>query len=71
MWEVTVRYEVRVDGASIGVFAAAEAALERVRQALAENPDHEPEIIDMTTGKAYQPAATTAERDQLSEIAGF
>ena len=65
-----MRYEVRVDGASIGVFATAEDALERVRQALADNSGHEPEIIDMTTGKAYQPAAVSGARDGLSETAG-
>lgn len=66
-----MRYEVRVDGASIGVFAEAEDALERVRQALEENPDHEPEIIDMETGRAYEPGATVGEREALSPKIGF
>jgi hypothetical protein len=51
-----MRYEVRVAGASIGAFAEPEDALECVRRALAENPDQEPEIIDMQTGHAYDPA---------------
>ena len=62
-----MRYEVRVDGASVGVFATAEDALERVRQALAADPDHEPEIIDMETGRAFAPAATEDERDRLAD----
>ncbi len=66
-----MRYEVRVDGASIGVFATAEEALERVRQALLDDADHEPEIIDMETGHAYEPNATTEERNELATKIGF
>lgn len=66
-----MRYEVRVDGASIGVFETAEDALACVRQALARDPDHEPEIIDMTTGRAYEPAATAPERDDLANKVGY
>jgi hypothetical protein len=65
-----MRYEVRLDGTSIGVFATADEALERVRQALEENPDHEPEIIDMTTGKAYEPTASLDEADELDRKVG-
>lgn len=61
-----MRYEVRVDGASIGVFETSEEALDRVRRALEENPGHEPEIIDQETGKAYEPAATQDDRDELA-----
>jgi hypothetical protein len=66
-----MRYEVRVAGASIGVFAEAEEALECVRRALDRNPDEVPEIIDMTTGHAYEPAATEADRDELATKVGF
>lgn len=66
-----MRYEVLLDGASIGVFATAEEALARVRAALAENPDHEPEIIDMTTGKAFEPGSSVDERDDLANKVGF
>jgi hypothetical protein len=51
-----MRYEVRLAGASIGVFAEAEEALACVRQALADHPGEEPEIIDMETGLAFDPA---------------
>ena len=61
-----MRYEVRVDGASIGVFETAEEALDRVRRALEENPGHEPEIIDQQTGRAYEPASTVDDRDELA-----
>lgn len=50
-----MRYEVRVDGASIGVFAEAEQALQCVSDWLAANPGHEPEIIDMETGTSFEP----------------
>jgi hypothetical protein len=66
-----MRYEVRVDGASLGVYATAEEALERVRQALEENPGHEPEIIDMETGKAYEPAVSEDEPDDLANKIGY
>ena len=66
-----MRYEVRVDNASIGVFATADEALERVRQALDENPDHEPEIIDMATGRAFEPASTIEDREDLATKIGF
>lgn len=61
-----MRYEVRVDGASIGVFETLEEALERVRRALEENPGHEPEIIDQETGRAFAPAATVDGREDLA-----
>lgn len=66
-----MRYEVRVDGSSLGVFATAEEALDCVRRALEQNPNHEPEIIDMTTGKAYEPAASVDERDELADKIGY
>ena len=66
-----MRYEVRVDGASIGVFATAEEALEQVRQALLANPDHEPEIIDMETGRAFEPGSTVEEREDMATKIGF
>lgn len=66
-----MRYEVRLDGASIGVFATAEEALEHVRQALLANADHEPEIIDMETGRAFEPGSTIADRDELENKIGF
>ena len=66
-----MRYEVRVDGASIGVFATAEEALEQVRQALLADPDHEPEIIDMETGHAYEPIATVDGRGESATKIGY
>ena len=66
-----MRYEVRVDGASIGVFATAEEALQQVRQVLLANPDHEPEIIDMETGRAFEPGSTVEERDDMAAKIGF
>lgn len=64
------RYEVRVDGGSIGTFEEPEQALECVRAALERNPGHEPEIIDMETGKAFEPAATAEDRDDLASKIG-
>ena len=66
-----MRYEVRVAGASIGVFAEAEEALECVRRAMAENPDEVPEIIDMETGHAYAPGATEEDREDLASKVAF
>lgn len=66
-----MRYEVRLDGASIGVFETAEEALDRVRRALDENPSHEPEILDMETGKAFEPGASVEDRDDLANKIGY
>jgi hypothetical protein len=62
-----MRYEVRLRGFSIGTFEEPEEALERVRQALAENADDAPEIIDMETGKAFAPGATNEDPDDLEK----
>jgi hypothetical protein len=65
-----MRYEVRVRGGSIGIFATAEEALECVRAALAENPDDEPEIIDMQTGQAFEPLPDGQAMDDIAETSG-
>jgi hypothetical protein len=61
-----MRYEVRIAGASIGAFAEAEDALECVRRALAENPGQEPEMIDMQTGHAYDPAHMFEDEEDIA-----
>ena len=66
-----MRYEVRVAGGSLGTYDDPEQALDRVKKALADNPEDEPEIIDMETGKAFEPAATEADRDELANKVGF
>ena len=66
-----MRYEVRTTSGSIGTYDTPEEALERVRQALADNPDDEPEIIDMETGKAFEPASTVEEREDLANKVGY
>jgi hypothetical protein len=66
-----MRYEVRVSGGSIGTFETAEDALECVRAALADNPDDVPDIIDMETGEAFEPATTELQSDALAEKSGF
>lgn len=66
-----MRYDVKIDGTSVGTFASADEALARVRQAVAEHPDREPEIIDRTTGRPFAPAASVAERDRLANETGY
>ncbi len=62
-----MRYEVRVGGESIGVFAEPKAALAAVRAALLENRGQEPEIIDMQTGKMFAAAEMEPEGDAIAE----
>ncbi len=61
-----MRYEVRVDGVSIGVFEEPEDAVECVAEWLAKNPGHEPEIIDMQTGKAFDSGEMEPEGDAIA-----
>ena len=42
-----------------------------MRQALLADPDHEPEIIDMETGHAYEPNATVDGRGESATKIGY
>lgn len=60
-------YEVRIASKPVAIFDTSEAALERVREEIARQPDCDPEIIDTTTGHAFEPAASKGWRDHLTK----
>ena len=66
-----MRYELHIDKAHVGTFDSSEEALARAREALKARPDCEPEILDADTGKAFEPAASTRWRDELSNKVGY
>lgn len=59
-------YELRLNGRPVGQYKDAEAALERVRLVSAVDPDIEPEIMDMRTGRAFEVAASLRWREELT-----
>jgi hypothetical protein len=60
-------YEVRVAGKPIATFDTSDAALARVRDEIARQPDCEPVIIDTSTGHALEPAASKGSREHLTK----
>ena len=64
-------YELRSNGRSLGTFDRPEDALARVRVMMKRDPDCEPEVLETRTGRAFQPAASIAWRDELASKIGF
>lgn len=64
-------YEVRINGQTVAHFATTDEALARVREELKLRPDHEPEILDSSTGKPFAPASSRGWRDQLANEVGY
>ncbi|HST75982.1 MAG TPA: hypothetical protein VLJ20_11470 [Acetobacteraceae bacterium] len=60
-------YEVRIDSKPVGTFDDTEAALDRVRDEIGRRPDCEPEIIDTSTGRAFEPASSKGWREHLTK----
>jgi hypothetical protein len=66
-----MRYEFRLNGRTYGFYDSFEEALDRVRQAIACDPDAEPEVLDARTGRAFEPAASIRWRDELASRMGY
>jgi non-canonical (house-cleaning) NTP pyrophosphatase len=64
-------YELRFNGRPFGVFETQEAALQRAREALRDQPDLQPEIINTETGRASMPAGSKRWQDELASKTGF
>ncbi len=64
-------YELRVGGASTGQFDTEEAAVAAVRDLIRTNPDAEPEIFDLATGRPCAPGASKTWREELANRVGF
>ena len=64
-------YELRLNGQAAGTFDAEDAAVAAARDALRRDPDAEPEIFDLSTGKPYAPGASKSWREELANRVGF
>ena len=64
-------YELRLDSNTVLTFDSEEEAMARVREEMLARPDLEPELLDTATGKPVTPAASKADRDDLSNKVGY
>ena len=63
-------YELRV-GTAKTVFDTEPEAIDAAKQAMRDDPDAEPEIIDLTTGNPAAPGASRQWREDLKNKVGF
>ncbi|WP_428542168.1 hypothetical protein [Rhodopila sp.] len=64
-------FELRIGGQAIDRFETSDDAEARARELVRENADIVVEIIDLSTGRPYAPAAGAGERDALAGKIGF
>ena len=64
-------FELRIGGQAIDRFEASDDAEARARELVRENADVVVEIIDLSTGRPYAPAAGAGDRDALAGKIGF
>jgi len=64
-------YELRLPGTPHAQFESEEEAVAAARRALDADPDAEPEIIDLATGKPAAPGSSKNWREELKNRVGF
>lgn len=64
-------YELRIPGRPARRCETQAEAESLAREAVRAAPDTEPEVIDLATGRAAEPAGSKAERDRLTNKVGF
>ena len=64
-------YELRVGGTPKGQFDTEEAAVAAARDVIRANPDADPEVFDLETGKPCAPGASKTWREELANRVGF
>ena len=64
-------FELRIGGKATERFDSADDAEARARSLVRENADIVMEIIDLSTGRPYAPAAGAGDRDALAGKVGF
>jgi hypothetical protein len=64
-------YELRKDGRVAGRFETSKEAEAHAREMLRENADSVIEVIDLTTGRPYGPAASAEDREAMARKIGF
>jgi hypothetical protein len=65
-----VNYELRVEGKMYAGYDDLNGALKAVRHLVAREPDLDPEIIDLRTGRACMVAASRRWRDEIAAVIG-
>ncbi|MFL5256506.1 MAG: hypothetical protein ACJ8AI_27150 [Rhodopila sp.] len=64
-------YELRTPGRPAEQFETPEAAEAKARDLIKADADAQVEVIDLTTGRPYAPAAGAGDREHLSRKVGF
>lgn len=64
-------YELRVPGREPVTFETEPEAMDAARRCMSEDPEAEPDVIDLTTGKPCAPGATAAWREEFKRQVGF
>jgi hypothetical protein len=64
-------YELRVTGRAVGRYEQSDEAEEEARQIIRSDADSVIEIIDLSTGRPYAPAASAVDREALAKKIGF
>ena len=64
-------YELRVGGSAGRRFETEPEAIDAAKQTLRDNPDAEPEVIDLATGMPASPGASRNWREELKTKVGF
>jgi hypothetical protein len=64
-------YELRLPGRPAAQFETEQDAVAAARRALEDNPDAEPDIIDLATGKPAAPGSSKNWREELKNRVGF
>jgi hypothetical protein len=64
-------YELRVGGRAAGRYETSDEAEGQARQIIRSDADSVVEIIDLSTGRPYAPAAGVGDREALAKKIGF
>ena len=64
-------YELRTNGRPAGRFETSDEAERQAREMMRQNADNVVEIIDLTSGQPYAPAASVEDREALARKIGF
>ena len=64
-------YELRTPGAQAQLFETEQDAVAAAKRLLQEDPNAEPEVIDLSTGKPAAPGASRRWREELKNRVGF
>jgi hypothetical protein len=64
-------YELRIAGKTSAQFETEQEAVEAAKEVLFDDPNADPEVIDLSTGHAAAPGASKRWREELRNKVGF